>query len=79
MKSKTTIQKLIDEIDDVLRIDHIEVNRRMVYQLFKDKLTILLDDEEAVIKQAYREGCWKSGHYMTEELADTYYDKTYGV
>jgi hypothetical protein len=49
MKSKTTIQKLIDEVDDVLRIDHIEVNRRMVYQLFKDKLTaMLLDDEESV-------------------------------
>lgn len=79
MKSKTTIQKLIDEVDDVLRIDHIEVNRRMVYQLFKDKLTILLDDEESVIKQAFREGCWKSGQYNTEELAELYYESTYGV
>jgi hypothetical protein len=79
MKSKTTIQRLIDEIDDVLRIDHIEVNRRMVYQFFKEKCEQLLEDEEYVIKQAFREGCWKSGHYMTEELADTYYDKTYGI
>ena len=79
MKSKTTIQKLIDEVDDVLRIDYIEVNRRMVYQLFKEKLTILLDDEEAVIKQAYREGCWKCSQYETEELADKYYEQTYGI
>lgn len=79
MKSKTTIQKLIDEVDDVLRIDHIEVNRRMVYQLFKNKLTAMLEDEEHLIKMAFREGCWETGQYMTEELADKYYDEKYGI
>ena len=79
MKSKTTIQRLIDEVDDVLKVDYIEPNRRMVYQFFKEKLTIMLDDEEHLIKQAFREGCWKTGHYMTEDLADLYYEKTYGI
>jgi hypothetical protein len=79
MKSKTTIQKLIDEVDDVLKVDYIEPNRRMVYQFFKEKLTIMLDDEEHLIKQAFREGCWETGHYMTEDLAELYYEKTYGI
>jgi hypothetical protein len=79
MKSKTTIQKLLDEVDDVLRIDHIEVNRRMVYQLFKSKLTAMLEDEEHLIKMAFREGCGETGQFMTEELADKYYDEKYGV
>jgi hypothetical protein len=79
MKSKTTIQRLIDEVDDVLKVDYIEPNRRMVYQFFKEKLTIMLDDEEHLIKQAFREGCWKTGHYMTEDLAELYYEKTYGI
>jgi len=64
---------------NTLRIDHIEVNRRMVYQFFKEKCERLLEDEEHIIKLAFREGCWETGQFMTEELADKYYDQKYGI
>jgi hypothetical protein len=51
----------------------------MVYQLFKDKLTAMLEDEEHLIKMAFREGCWETGQFMTEELADKYYEEKYGI
>jgi len=48
-------------------------------QFFKEKCERLLEDEEHIIKLAFREGCWETGQFMTEELADKYYDQKYGI